>query len=73
MILLENTDRPGVIGKIGTTLGSNNINIARMQVGRKASGGEAITIVNVDGCPSKETLGEISRIDGIKKVKLVQL
>ena len=41
MVVYTNIDRPGMIGFIGTLLGQNKINIAAMQVGRKASGGEA--------------------------------
>ena len=73
MLFLENTDRPGIIGRIGTVLGDNDINIAGMQVGRKSSGGEAITIINIDTCPTTETLKTISGIDGVTKVKLVVL
>lgn len=73
MILLENVDRPGVIGKTGSVLGDNRINIARMQVGRKTSGGDAITVVNVDDCPTKDVLNKISSIEGVKSVKLIQL
>jgi D-3-phosphoglycerate dehydrogenase len=73
MIILENLDRPGIIGKVGTLLGENNINIARMQVGRKKVGGEAITIISIDNFASEEILRKISKIDGITKVRFVQL
>jgi len=73
MIILENVDRPGIIGKVGTLLGENNINIARMQVGRKKVGEEAITIISIDNSVSEEILRKISKIDGITRVKFVQL
>lgn len=73
MIVLENMDKPGVIGKVGTILGGAGINIASMQVGRKTVGGEAITIINIDNRPAEDTLNKISKIDGVTKVKFVQL
>ncbi|OIO75392.1 MAG: phosphoglycerate dehydrogenase [Elusimicrobia bacterium CG1_02_37_114] len=73
MIILENADTPGIIGTVGTILGKNKINIANMQVGRRQSGGDAITIVNVDTCPSNQVIDEINKIKGVKKAKFVQL
>ena len=73
MILLKNEDKPGIIGKIGTLLGNSQINIASMQVGRRTTGGEAITIVNVDNSPSDEVSKKISDIDGIRKVKIIKI
>ncbi|MFN3966370.1 MAG: phosphoglycerate dehydrogenase [Endomicrobiia bacterium] len=73
MIILENIDKPGIIGKVGTILGENKINIARMQVGREKIGGEAITVINIDNSVNNEILKKISKIDGITKVKFVQL
>lgn len=73
MLLLENIDRPGVIGKTGTVLAAENINIASMQVGRRSMGGEVITVVTVDEALSRDVLEKISRIDGVSKVKFVQL
>ena len=48
MLLIENEDIPGVIGKIGTKLGNNGINISRMQLGLCSDSGRAISIVSVD-------------------------
>jgi D-3-phosphoglycerate dehydrogenase / 2-oxoglutarate reductase len=48
MLLLSYTDRPGMIGKIGTVLGRHDINIAFMNLGRRAKKGEAMVILSVD-------------------------
>ncbi|MCC3145868.1 phosphoglycerate dehydrogenase [Halanaerobium sp. Z-7514] len=58
-IIVTYQDRPGVIGKIGTTLGEENINIANMQVGRQTAGGEAVMLMQIDSKPSSETMGKI--------------
>ncbi|OGS21716.1 MAG: phosphoglycerate dehydrogenase [Elusimicrobia bacterium RIFOXYA2_FULL_39_19] len=73
MLVYDNIDKPGIIGKMGTLLGSNNVNIASMQVGRDKVGGKAITIINIDGCPTEKVMKEIALIDGITNVSLVQL
>jgi D-3-phosphoglycerate dehydrogenase len=48
MAFLRYEDRPGVIGKVGTTLGDAGINIASMQVSRETIGGEALMGLTVD-------------------------
>jgi len=59
-------DKPGVVGKIGTILGNEGINIANMQVGRKSESGEAIMIVQTDSKPATDTMDIIkNQIDNI--------
>ena len=48
MVFFTYTDRPGIIGRIGTVLGEYGINIATMDVGRKGQGLEALMCVTVD-------------------------
>jgi len=60
-VIVSYTDKPGVIGKIGTTLGEQNINIANMQVGRQEEGGDAIMLMQIDSKPSAETMAEIKK------------
>ena len=45
-IVVRNRDEPGVIGAIGTILGTHGINVASFALGRGPSG--AIAVVNVD-------------------------
>jgi D-3-phosphoglycerate dehydrogenase / 2-oxoglutarate reductase len=73
MVLYANQDKPGVIGYVGTVLGKNKINIAAMQVGRKSTGGEAITVVNVDCDVPEDVLKQIREFQGITQVKSVKL
>jgi D-3-phosphoglycerate dehydrogenase len=73
MVIYTNVDKPGVIGYVGTILGQNKINIAAMQVGRKSSGGEAITVVNVDADVPEAVLKQIREFQGITLVKCVKL
>ena len=44
MVFFTYEDRPGIIGTVGTILGEHDVNIATMDVGRKAERGEALDV-----------------------------
>ena len=48
MLFVNNMDKPGFIGALGSMLGEANINIATFHLGRQSEGKEAIAIVGVD-------------------------
>lgn len=73
MLVLSNIDKPGVIGNIGTLLGKNNINIARMQFGREKPEGRAISVVSIDTPVSDEILSEIKKLPNVLSVKQIHL
>ncbi len=68
MAFLFYSDRPGVIGKVGTIVGAAGVNIASMQVGRRRQGGEALMVLTVDaGLPAgvlEQVVAEIGAHDG---------
>jgi D-3-phosphoglycerate dehydrogenase len=73
MLVLSNNDKPGVIGNIGTLLGQNKINIARMQFGREKAGGKAVSIVSIDAPVSKDILAQIKKLPNVLSVKRIHL
>jgi len=73
MAFFRYTDVPGMIGKVGTILGRENINIASMQVGRKKIHGEAVMGVNVDSPIPESLLQEIVQQAGIAEAKAIIL
>jgi D-3-phosphoglycerate dehydrogenase len=73
ILLVNNDDRPGVIGNIGTALGSRNINIATMQFGRDQMGGNAISLLHLDVPLPPGMLGEILRLPNIISVRRIEL
>lgn len=73
MLFLENWDKPGVIGSLGTLLGKNGVNIAGMTFGRDKPGGKAVSALNIDSAVSNKILDEIKKLDNILSVKLVKL
>lgn len=73
LLLIYNNDKPGVIGNLGTLLGKNNINIARMHFGRETAGGRAISVVSIDAVPSAEIIEQIRALPNILSVKQISL
>ena len=49
MLYVTNKDKPGFIGRFGTTLAEAGVNIATFHLGRAAEGGDAICLVSIDG------------------------
>lgn len=72
MLVSTHTDKPGVIGRVGTLLGKHNINIAGMHVGRKGIGESAVMVLNVDDPISESVMKQIEELDGIQSARLVQ-
>ena len=56
MLYITNDDKPGFIGRLGTLLGENKVNIATFHLGRDKPGGSAIALVQVDQPISPELL-----------------
>jgi D-3-phosphoglycerate dehydrogenase / 2-oxoglutarate reductase len=69
MLFVKNKDVPGVIGQVGTIVGQENINVATMQVGRKAKGEMALMILNVDSEVSKESLYKFKQLENVIEAK----
>ena len=49
LLTMVNVDQPGVIGKLGTILGDNGVNISQFELSRNRPGGEAMSVIRVDG------------------------
>ncbi len=73
VLVLENTDRPGMVGRIGTLLGTHGVNIATMSLSRNQAGGRALTVLNLDTAPSAKLLAEISASEDIHSAQVVEL
>ncbi len=66
MVLINNIDRPGSIGEIGTALGNNDINIGRMQVGQEEYGDRNIIFIQTDTRISDEVMNTIQDLGSVK-------
>jgi len=68
MMYLVNEDAPGFIGRIGTLLGENGINIGTFNLGRREAGGEAVLLLSVDSPVAPAVLEQARALPGVKKV-----
>ncbi|XP_030540109.1 D-3-phosphoglycerate dehydrogenase 3, chloroplastic-like isoform X1 [Rhodamnia argentea] len=73
LILCRQIDQPGMIGKLGSILGEENVNVNYMSVGRTARGKQAIMTIGVDAEPSKEALMAIGDIPAIEEFVFLKL
>jgi len=73
MLFTLHRDMPGLIGKIGSLLGSFNVNIASMQVGRKIVRGDAVMVLSLDDPLPDGILEEIIKVPGIRDAYTVTL
>lgn len=73
MLAVNNEDKPGMIGQIGTLLGASKVNIATMQVSRNQKDGVAMMLMTVDNGVEKETLRLLQGLDGITRVSLLKI
>ena len=69
VLYVTNEDKPGFIGKLGTVLGDNKVNIANFTLGRTAPGSDAIALVEVDGAVDEKVVAEIRKLPLVKQVK----
>jgi len=69
MIYIVNEDAPGFIGRLGTLLGEQGVNIATFHLGRREAGGEAVALVSIDGHIGPEVVTRLEEISGVKRVK----
>jgi D-3-phosphoglycerate dehydrogenase len=73
LLVFENKDVPGVIGKIGNILGKFNVNIAGFKLGREKKGGRAIGVLNLDEPAPEEALKLLEQIPEIISIKQIKL
>lgn len=73
MLFTLHRDMPGIIGKLGSLLGSFNVNIASMQVGRKIVRGDAVMVLSLDDPLPDGILTEITKVAGIRDAYTVTL
>ncbi len=69
MIYLNNEDKPGLIGAVGTVLGDANLNIATFHLGRSNAGGDALALIEIDGEIDDDVLTKLQDLPHVKQAK----
>ena len=72
-LFVENDDRPGIVGVIGTSLGEAQVNIANMALSRNTETKSAVTVIEVDNEPSSALLESLRTTPGILRVLSFEL
>ncbi|MGI9065884.1 MAG: phosphoglycerate dehydrogenase [Pyrinomonadaceae bacterium] len=73
MLVMRNRDVPGVIGRVGTTLGERGVNISRFHLGRRERGGEAMAVIEIDAPVDNETLGALRSFEYVLSAQEIEL
>ena len=69
MLYIVNEDVPGFIGRVGTLLGEEGINIGTFHLGRRDAGGEAVLLLSVDQAIPADVIDRACKLEGVKTVK----
>jgi D-3-phosphoglycerate dehydrogenase len=67
-LFVENDDRPGMVGTVGTLLGAASVNIANMALSRTKDHSRAVTVIEVDSEPPVSLLDALRATPGILRV-----
>ncbi|MGH9037397.1 MAG: NAD(P)-dependent oxidoreductase, partial [Acidimicrobiia bacterium] len=73
MLVVRNDDRPGMIGRVGVTLGDAGVNIADMALGRGPTGEHALMVLSTDSPVAPEVVERLRAQDGILDAKSIEL
>jgi D-3-phosphoglycerate dehydrogenase / 2-oxoglutarate reductase len=72
MLFINNSDKPGFIGALGTMLGDAGINIATFNLGRVAAGEDAIALVGVDQVVPDAVLAKLKALPQVRYAKVLR-
>ncbi len=69
MIYITNLDKPGFIGRFSSVLGEAGINIATFHVGRETPGGNAVSLIEIDGELPPDVLKKVQALPQVQQAK----
>ena len=70
LLVIRNVDKPGIVGKLGTTLGDCSVNIANMSLSRAEEGEWALTICELDNEPPESALQALVEDPDIREARV---
>ncbi|MBU1044111.1 MAG: phosphoglycerate dehydrogenase [Candidatus Omnitrophica bacterium] len=73
VLITNNIDSPGIVGKVGTILGNNKVNIAAMTFGKTGATGNSMVVLNVDSEITEDVLAEIKKCKNVTDAKVIRL
>ena len=72
-LVINHTDKPGIVGRTGQILGEFDINIASMHLGRTNLGGNALMVLSIDHPVNQDVIDALFQIEGFNNVRSVEL
>jgi D-3-phosphoglycerate dehydrogenase len=72
MLFVRNEDKPGFIGRLGSTLGNAGVNIANFHLGRAEGDGSAVALIQLDSACSSEVLKTLENLPDVLTVKTLK-
>jgi len=72
-LIVRNDDRPGIVGLVGTALGTGGLNIANLSLARNKSAGAALNVIELDTAPGAEIVESLAAAPGILSVTAIQI
>jgi D-3-phosphoglycerate dehydrogenase len=66
LLIMGSFDRPGVIGRVGTLMSENGINIGSWQTGRAQPGGHTLTVLTLDEELPDEVMAQLTALDFVR-------
>ena len=73
LLVLQNRDVPGVVGKVGTLLGEAGVNIAEIHLARSAERDKAMAVVRLDADLEPQVLEALAQVSEITRVMMIDL
>ncbi len=73
ILLIHNEDIPGVIGRIGTTLGKHKVNIGRMNVGQERAKKQNVILLTTDVSVKDDILEKVRALDHVFSARRIEL
>ena len=73
LIAIHNRDVPGVVGKVGTLLGDEKVNIGQIHLSRDKERDEAFSLINIDSEPPARLIELLQAIPGVVSVRQIRL
>jgi D-3-phosphoglycerate dehydrogenase len=73
VLVISSRDVPGVIGRVGTILGANYVNIAEYRLGRTRAGDRALSFINLDNPVPDYAMKALTDLPEVVSVKQMSL
>jgi D-3-phosphoglycerate dehydrogenase len=73
LLIMGSFDTPGVIGKVGTLMAENGINIGSWQTGRSSVGGHTLTVLTLDEALPDAILSKLTALEFVRHAHQVEM